>query len=125
MKREYESLKEYSFIVLFSAAVRKLVEYKAVREVICGAAVLLSLVCMDKVKQVQSEIWWIYGPVNLPFFTMYAAGIAGLVSSFVRFGKRGFAVTAVAAGVLLWVYKSFVVCFGYLFPGTETAVVVE
>lgn len=56
---------------------------------------------------------------------MFTAGIAGLVANFVKFGKRGFAVTAVAAGVLMWVCKACVVCFGYLFPGIETALVVK
>ncbi len=119
MTNNYEELREYTARGLFKAAVRKIFEKKAVCLTVSVVAVIASLICMDLVRQYyQSAVWWIYGLFTLPFFTMFTAGVSGLISNVGRFGKRRFVLTVIVTGVLMWAFKTIFELLSVIYPDT-------
>ncbi|MBD5384019.1 MAG: hypothetical protein HDR72_03355 [Ruminococcaceae bacterium] len=107
MKREYERLKEHSFTVLFSAAVRKLFENKAVRLVTGAAAVLISVFLLDHVRAYHSSgIWYRDFLLFLIPYVAFIASGAYFLSNIGRFSVRKLCVCAIEVGAMLWVAAS-------------------
>lgn len=107
MKRDYEALKEYSFVTLFTAAIRKLFGKKAFRLTASAAAFLIFLIIMDYIRANHTGgIWyadfWLY---LIPFAVFTASG-AYFISNIGRFSERKFCVSAIVIGVLLWTAAS-------------------
>lgn len=122
----YEALKEYLCGSLLKAVIKRVFEKKAVRFVVSAVAVSVSFICMDKVRQYyQGALWYIYGLFTLPFFSLFIAGAAGIISNIGRFEKRRFVFTAVAAGVLMWAVKTIVEFFGMIYLDTEPGLIVR
>lgn len=103
MNGKYEELEGRSEGVIFIAAVRKAFEKRAVRLAASAAAVVISLFAMNIVSRYYGgAIWWASCLINLPFITVFIAGIGGFVSNIGEFRVKRFAITSLVSGIAMW-----------------------
>ncbi len=107
MNDKYEELKEYSSGSLLIAAVRNLFEKKAACLTVSAVAVVVSLFVMNIVSQYYgTAVWWANCLFNLPFFTMFIAGVGGIVSNIGKFSVRRFTVASTVCAIVMWAVMS-------------------